>query len=79
VTLTCAVLVEQVTAYLDGSLERDDENRFVSHLAECAGCATYVEQCRETIRLVGTLPPDSVAAPARDHLLAAFRERRRRG
>ncbi len=76
-TLTCAELVEQVTTYLDRALDPDAERRFEQHLGECPGCATYVEQCRQTARLVATLAPQGVPVPARDELLAAFRDRGR--
>jgi anti-sigma factor RsiW len=76
VTLTCAELVEQVTAHLDGALEPDDDRRFMQHAGGCRGCSTYVDQYRETVRLVGSLPDDGVTASARADLLAAFRRRR---
>jgi predicted anti-sigma-YlaC factor YlaD len=64
--LSCAEFVELVTAYLEGTLNRETEARFAEHTAECGGCESYLEQIRETIRLVGTLTPE--------RLLAAFRD-----
>jgi anti-sigma factor RsiW len=72
--LTCAEFVELVTAYLEGSLSADVEARFVEHLAACDGCERYLDQFRDTIRRLGSLPAESLSAPAREQLLSAFRE-----
>ena len=36
--MTCAELVELVTAFLEGALDPDTERRFIEHLAVCDGC-----------------------------------------
>ena len=72
--LTCAEFVELVTAYLERSLPAEVEARFVEHLAACGGCERYLDQFRETIRRLGTLPPESLPAPVRHELLTAFRD-----
>ena len=71
--LTCQELVELVTDYLEGALSPDEGRRFEEHLDVCPGCVTYVEQMRETVRLTGRLREDDLAPPARDALLAQFR------
>jgi anti-sigma factor RsiW len=72
--VTCAEFVELVTAYLEGQLDAETAQRFVDHMALCAGCDRYVEQFRRTISTLGTLPPESLSDEARDTLLAAFRD-----
>jgi anti-sigma factor RsiW len=72
--LTCAEFVELVTAYLERALPAEVEARFVEHLAACEGCERYLEQFRDTIRRLGSLPPESLPAPMRRQLLTAFRE-----
>ncbi len=72
--MNCDEFVELVTAYLDGSLDRVTEQRFVAHLAECDGCDRYLEQIRLTIESLGHLPTQSLAPEARDRLLTAFRD-----
>jgi anti-sigma factor RsiW len=72
--VTCAEFVELVTAYLEGQLDAETAQRFVDHMALCAGCDRYVEQIRRTITALGTLPPESLSDQARDTLLAAFRD-----
>jgi anti-sigma factor RsiW len=71
--MTCAELVELVTAFLDGALDPETEQRFLEHLAICDGCETYVDQMRQTIAEVGKLPPESLSDETRDRLLDAFR------
>ncbi len=71
--LTCKELVELVTDYLEGALRGAARARFESHLEICEGCATYVEQMRQTIRVVGRLDEDSIDPAVRERLLDAFR------
>ncbi|MGW1343402.1 anti-sigma factor family protein [Kribbella sp. NPDC002412] len=71
--MTCAELVELVTAFLDGALDPEAEQRFVQHLASCDGCQTYVDQMRRTIAEVGQVEPESLSEQTRDRLLEAFR------
>jgi anti-sigma factor RsiW len=71
--LTCAELVELVTDYLEGALDREDAARFERHASCCPGCGTYLEQVRATVRLAGRLTPERLDPLARDRLLAAFR------
>jgi hypothetical protein len=57
--LNCDELVELVTDYLAG----------------CDGCATYVDQMRQTAATLGSSPPDvELTDEARNALLTAFRE-----
>ena len=72
--LNCDEFVELVTAYLEGALDPATDRRFVEHLAECDGCDRYLSQMRTTRDALGRLPADSLSGPARDRLLAAFRE-----
>jgi anti-sigma factor RsiW len=74
--LVCREFVELVTSYLEGTLPEHHRARMDAHLAECDGCAGYLEDMR---RVVGSLhetpepPPDEAT---RDALLRAFRELR---
>jgi anti-sigma factor RsiW len=71
--LTCQELVELVTAYIEGALPLHERARFEAHLAVCRGCTIYVEQMRQTIRLLGTLTETTMSPQARDDLLVTFR------
>ncbi len=71
--LTCKELVELVTDYLEGALAPGERRLFESHLADCPGCATYLEQVHEAIRLAGTLREADIPREAQEALLLAFR------
>jgi anti-sigma factor RsiW len=71
--LDCDEFVELVTAYLEGGLAPETERLFVAHLAECDGCARYLDQIRQTMRTLGGLRPESLTTDARERLLDAFR------
>jgi anti-sigma factor RsiW len=71
--MPCRELVELITEYLEDQLSTVDRTRFEAHLADCEACRTYLEQFRQTIRVLGCLPEESVSPEARDALLAAFR------
>ena len=72
--MQCRELVELVTDYLEDRLTATDRARFEAHLADCPYCARYLDQMRQTIRLLGRLPEESPSPEARDALLAAFRD-----
>ncbi len=72
--LSCRELVELVTDYLEGALDERDRAAFDAHIARCEGCARYLEQLRETIRVTGTLTPDDLSPAAETALLGAFRD-----
>jgi anti-sigma factor RsiW len=76
-TLDCQELVEIVTDYLEGTLGWRDRRRVAKHLAACDPCACYVEQMRETLELLGTVPVDTLSPEAQSTLLHAFRDLKR--
>jgi anti-sigma factor RsiW len=71
--MPCRELVELVTEYLEERLSPGDRARFEAHLADCEACRIYLEQFRQTIRVLGRLPEESLSAEAREALLTAFR------
>lgn len=76
--LPCRELVELITEYLEDRLSPVDRARFEAHLAECEPCLTYLDQFRQTIRVLGRLPEESLSPKARNALLEAFRDWSRR-
>ena len=75
--LPCQALVELVTDYLEGRLTPVERRRFEAHLALCRACRTYLEQMRQTLRALGSLPEESIDPEARERLLGVFRGWRR--
>lgn len=77
-TYVCRQFVEDVTAYLDGTLSHDVVVRVELHLADCPHCREYLRQMRRTIADAGALADrDIEAMPAdlRERLLNAFLDR----
>jgi anti-sigma factor RsiW len=74
----CRQFVEDVTAYLEGTLP-DDVTRVVEeHLADCPHCREYLAQMRRTIsltRAVGERDVDHMPDDLRARLERAFRDR----
>jgi anti-sigma factor RsiW len=73
----CKQFVEDVTAYLEGTLPEDVVARVEAHLADCPHCTEYLREMRRTIQSVGTLGDDDINAmpdDLRNRLLDAFRD-----
>ena len=70
--IRCDRLVELVTDYLEGALDGPATAAFEAHLARCPGCDAYVDQMRQTARLLGHVSLDGLSDAARDRLLLAF-------
>jgi anti-sigma factor RsiW len=75
--LSCQELVELVTDYLEDAMPTAERARFEVHLMACRGCQTYLEQMRQTIRLLGCVTEESVDPDARNQLLDLFRNWKR--
>ena len=75
--LTCQHVVELITGYLEGTLGRRERRRFERHLRGCDACDRYLDQMRETLDLLGTVPVDTLSSEAQSTLLDAFRDLRR--
>ena len=71
---TCRELVELVTDYLEGALDRETRTRFDEHLALCPGCETYLEQMAETAARLGEIPVETLSVATQAVLLEAFRD-----
>ena len=77
--MTCREVVNLVTEYLEGALDPVGESRFEEHLAQCALCTAHLGQMRLTIAALGRLGEERLPPGARQDLLAAFRDWKRRG
>jgi SAM-dependent methyltransferase len=75
--LGCREVVEILGDYLEDAMAPHDRARLERHLADCEGCAAYLDQLRTTIRLSGRLPQEAVTEATMAPLLEAFRAWRR--
>lgn len=71
--LSCADFVELATEYLEDALPEQDRVRFEEHLSECEDCRVFLDQLKETLRLVGRLDESAMSPEAETTLLEAFR------
>ena len=71
--MSCRELVEVITDYIEDTMPSGDRRRFEAHLEECAYCANYLDQMRETIAAMGELREEWLDPEARDQLLRTFR------
>ena len=74
----CRQFVEDVTAYLDGTLPDSVVVLIESHLADCPHCREYLNEMRLTViktRALDEVDVDAMPADLRDRLLRAFRDR----
>ncbi len=74
--IECIDLVELVTEYLEGTLDEQRRETIDAHLQLCDGCASYVEQMRQTMQQLGHVPlhpARELPRKVRHDLLAAFR------
>jgi anti-sigma factor RsiW len=74
--LVCREFVELVTDYLEGAMPADERARFEAHLAECDGCAGYLEDMRRLVGSLHEVPEPSPDYETREALLRAFRDLR---
>jgi hypothetical protein len=74
VGLQCREFVELVTDYLERTMPVADRARFEAHIAECVGCARYLEQMRLTIRATGALSEEAIPDAVMQVLLEVFRD-----
>lgn len=70
--IACQELVELVTEYLEGTLPERDRARLDAHLSACEACTMYVEQMRDTLRIMGAIEPEQVSDAAYAELSAVF-------
>ncbi|MGH9778581.1 MAG: MEDS domain-containing protein, partial [Candidatus Acidiferrales bacterium] len=72
--MSCKEITAKVTDYLEAALPPAERAQFESHVAQCSGCRTHLEEMRQTVRLVGRLKEDAIPAETKARLLAMFRE-----
>lgn len=65
--------MELVTEYFDGTLLPARRSRFEEHVMSCPPCREHLAEMRETIRLLGCIPEETVSPEAEEALVTAFR------
>ena len=73
--LACDDVMQRVTEYLDEALPPGAKGSFERHLAECVGCARYLQEIRQTVHRLGALPREPMPASMKVRLLRALHSR----
>ena len=60
IEIPCQQIVEWVTDYLEDQLNDKTRRLVVGHLAECPPCQRYLEQVRQTMRVLGTVSDETL-------------------
>jgi anti-sigma factor (TIGR02949 family) len=79
--LACIELVDTLTEYLDGEVNKGERARIERHLDGCEGCRAALDQFQTVIRVAGRLRAvdvERIDALVRDRLMATLRVMRRR-
>jgi predicted anti-sigma-YlaC factor YlaD len=71
--LPCRDVVELLSDHLDGALAEGDAEQIELHLVICSGCSAYLDDLRQTVRLLGALEPPAAPRPDLDALFARWR------
>jgi len=72
--LSCREIVQLTTEYLEGTMPAEMRLRFERHVAICPPCRGFLGQMRDTLRMSGEIPEESLSPATREALLRAFRE-----
>jgi anti-sigma factor RsiW len=72
--LSCQEMVELITDYLEDALAPAVRAQVELHLGACDGCASYLDQMLDTMRIVGALHEEDLEPHLREELVVAFRE-----
>jgi anti-sigma factor RsiW len=70
--LACRELVELVTDYLEGALPPSERERLEAHFGSCRGCAAYLRQMRDLVRVSGRMAIRAVPPEPPPELVRAF-------
>ena len=71
--LTCAQITELVTDYVERKMSLGDRVRFWMHISMCKHCRAYLRQMRQTVDVLGKLPPEPIPDDVRSELRDRFR------
>ena len=72
------VVRARMSEYLANALGPDERQRIDRHVAACRDCAAYLTTLRQTVELVGSLPPKPAPTGARESIARRVREQANR-
>jgi hypothetical protein len=67
--LPCTTVAELATHYLEQELSEAQRTSYEMHLLICDNCMAYLQDLRELVASLSTLPADPVEPAERQHIL----------
>ena len=80
--LTCRELIDQLDAYVDGSMPAEQRAALDAHFAVCTACVAYLKNYRQTIAMSRAVLSDAnvpVPPDVPKELMAAILASRKKG
>jgi anti-sigma factor RsiW len=71
--LKCNDFTELITEYMEGTLSPESEAACAAHVEACPHCSAYLQQMRQTIRVLGSIIDETVTPEIRQQLMDRFR------
>ena len=73
--LTCKQFLEELTDYLDESLDADVREKLEKHIAECPNCWVIADTTRKTVRIYKGMEPHPIPTDVEDRLMKALEKK----
>jgi anti-sigma factor RsiW len=74
--ISCQQLIEFCFDYLEGSLPRDEQSRFLRHLDQCPHCVTFFETYRRIPEISREALETQIPAEVKESIRSFLRSRR---
>jgi anti-sigma factor RsiW len=74
--MSCRRVRDRASDHLEARIPPGGRERFERHLARCASCARFVEEIRQTVHRLDTLPREPMPPAMKARLLQALHPRR---
>lgn len=73
--LTCKDFLNELSEYLDDSLEPDIRAKLHQHVAECPNCWVVLDTTQKTIRVYKGMEPQTIPPDIHSRLLSALQKK----
>jgi anti-sigma factor RsiW len=72
--ITCQNFLEEMSDYIDGSLEEQVRVSIEAHLAKCPNCWVVFDETRKTVEIFQSMECKPLPEEVKDRLLAALEQ-----
>jgi anti-sigma factor RsiW len=74
--LTCKQFLEELTDYLDESLDAEVREKLEKHIAECPNCWVICDTTRKTVEIYRGMDPYPISTEMHSRLIAAIEKKK---